>query len=146
MENNYAKAYKEVVEILNNVSLESVNKIPADMIEMFKHNMDTSYNFKIDVTRSFENQVLMEETKAILANIYKDYWATPYQKERINEKERIDREILEKEKAVKYNPDELFNDKKELKEENYSKDLPIEIKKENFFKKLITFIKSLFIK
>lgn len=146
MENNYAKAYKEVVEILNNVLLESVNKIPADMIEMFKHNMDTSYNFKIDVTRSFENQVLMEETKAILANIYKDYWATPYQKERINEKERIDREILEKEKAVKYNSDELFNEKKELKEENYSKDLPIEIKKENFFKKLITFIKSLFIK
>lgn len=146
MENNYAKAYKELVEILNNVPQESVNRIPVDMIEMFKHNMDNNYNFKIDVTKSFENQVLMEETKAILANIYKDYWATPYQKERINEKERIDREILEKEKAVKYNPDELFNNKKELKEENYSENLPIEIKKENFFKKLITLIKSFFIK
>lgn len=146
MENNYAKAYKEVVEILNNVPQESINKIPTDMIEMFKHNMDTNYDFKIDTTKSFENQVLLDETKAILANIFKDYWATPYQREKINNKEIIDRKMLEKEKIIKYNPENLFsnNSKPELKVENYSKDLPIAVKKEHFFKRLIVFIKSLF--
>lgn len=148
MENNYAKAYKEVVEILNNVPQESIDKIPKDMIEMFKYNMDTNYDFKIDTTKSFEKQVLLDETKAILANIFKDYWASPHQREKIKNKEIIDREMLEKEKLIKYNPENLFsnNGKSELKVENYSENLPMEIKERHFFKRLIVFIKSLFTK
>ena len=136
------------MEILNNVPQESINKIPTDMIEMFKHNMDTSYDFKIDTTKSFENQVLLDETKAILANIFKDYWASPHQREKINNKEIMDRKMLEKEKLIKYNPENLFsnNGKSELKVENYSKDLPMTIKERHFFKRLIVFIKSFFTK
>lgn len=147
MVSNYTKAYKEVVEILKYVPQESVDKIPIDMIEMFKCNMDKNYDFKVDITKGFERQVLLDETKAILANIYKDYWATQYQKERINNKEILDRKIYEKEKNTKYNPDDLFKENKDdVRGEDYSKDLPIEIKKENFLKRLIEFIKCLFIK
>ena len=83
MEDNYPKAYKEVIEILNFVPQESVNKIPQTLIDMFKAKMDKSYDFEIDISKNFEEQNLLDETKAILANIFRDYWATPYQKERI---------------------------------------------------------------
>ncbi len=151
MEDNYPKAYKEVIEILKHVPNESIEKIPQTMIDTFKAKMDVNYEFKVDLNKSFEEQDLLNETKAIFANIFRDYWATPYQKERIESKERYDRQKAEEEKREKYNPDDIFkkkqtNTEKEehIQEENNSNNLPIEIQKENFFKKLIKFIKNIF--
>lgn len=150
MENNYPKAYKEVIEILKYVPQESVDKIPQTMIDTFNAKMDNTYNFSIDINKSFEEQELLEETKAILANIFRDYWATPYQKERIQAKERYDREKIEEEKRAKYNSD-IFKAKEGNKTENdSSKDainnsnLPIEVKKERFYEKIINFFKKFF--
>ena len=61
--------------------------IPKEMREMFELEMDKNYSFEIDTTKPFEEQEFLEETKAILANIFRDYWATAYQKARIIEKE-----------------------------------------------------------
>lgn len=148
MKNNYAKAYKEVIEILKNVPEESVNKIPKEIIEIFNTNMDKDYKFKIDENSSFEEQNLLEETKAIFANIFRDYWATPYQKEKIEEKEKNDRLKVEEEKREKYNIDEIFKKRNIINqqkiEENKVTNLPIEIKKEKFYQKLIKFIKRIF--
>ena len=150
MENNYPKAYKEVIEILKYVPKESVDKIPQTMIDTFNAKMDNNYNFSIDINKSFEEQELLEETKAILANIFRDYWATPYQKERIQAKERYDRQKIEEEKRAKYNSDifitrEIDKTEKEVKEKNTnSNNLPIEIKKEKFYKKIISFFKKMF--
>ena len=137
----YAMAYKEVVEILKYVPDEDVKKIPEEKLEFYKTNMDNEYNYKLDMTKEFEEQEISDITKAILANLFRDYWATPYQKERIEEKENLDLEKLEEEKREKYNPDNIF---KEKKEENVieSSNLPVEIKKESFFKKLIRYIKG----
>lgn len=92
---NYAKAYKEVLKILENVRTQDVSKIPKEMIEMFKENQDNYYEFKIDMNKSFDEQKLMKETKAILANIFRDYWATEYQKEKFYRKKDM---ILKKKK------------------------------------------------
>ena len=140
MENNYPKAYKEVVEILKYVPKESIDKIPQTMIDTFKAKMDNTYIFSIDIDKSFEEQKLLEETKAILANIFRDYWATPYQKERIQAKERYD-----KEKCNKYNSD-IFKpkDNNNSKDTNNKINLPIEVKKGRFFEKIINFFKRFF--
>ena len=82
-------------------------------------------------------------TKAILANIFRDYWATPYQKERIEAKEKYDLNKLEEEKREKYNPDNIFKYKEE-KVDIENTNIPMEIKKETFLEKLISFIKGLF--
>lgn len=76
-------------------------------------------------------------------------WATPYQKERIEAKERYDRQKIEEEKEEKYNPDDLFKKKKmetnkESEEKEKIKNLPIEVKKENFYEKIINFFKKIF--
>ena len=128
----------------------SVEKIPQTMIDTFKAKKDNTYNFSIDINKSFEEQELLEETKAILANIFRDYWATPYQKERIQAKERYDMEKIEEEKRAKYNSD-IFKTKENNKKENKteedntnSNNLPIEVKKERFFEKIIKFIEKIF--
>ena len=149
MEDNYAKAYKEVIEILNFVPKESVDKIPETMLEVFKTKMDKDWDFKVDINKSFDEQNLLDETKAIFANIFRDYWATPYQKERIEAKERYDRQKIEEEKEEKYNPDDLFKKKKmetnkESEEKEKIKNLPIEVKKENFYEKIINLFKKIF--
>lgn len=108
MEDNYSKAYKEIVEILKYIPKESVNKIPKEMRDMFEEEMDKNYSFKIDTTKPFEEQELLEETKAILANIFRDYWATDYQKARIIKKENQDREEWERQKREKYNPNDIL--------------------------------------
>ena len=146
MENNYPKAYKEVVEILKYVPKESVDKIPQTMIDTFNAKMDNNYNFAIDINKSFEEQELLEETKAILANIFRDYWATPYQKERIEAKEKYDRQKIEEEKRANYNYD-IFkkNDKTEKDEDKVeNSNLPMEVKKEKFYEKIVNFFKKLF--
>ena len=81
MEDNYKKAYKEIVEILKYVPEESINKIPQEMRNMFEEKQLKTYDFQIDTNKTFDEQELLKETKAILANIFRDYWATPYQKE-----------------------------------------------------------------
>lgn len=140
MENTiYSKAYTEVLEILKYVPKESVNKIPKNMLEMFKIKQDTNYNFKIDTNKSFEEQKLLDETKAIFSNIFRDYWATPYQRERILAKEEYDRKILEEEKRQKYNPDDIFKDRAN-KEATI---LPVEVKKERFYQRFINFLKRI---
>ena len=138
MEDNYPKAYKEVMEILNFVPKESVDKIPQTMLDTFNAKMDNNYNFKVDINKSFEEQNLLEETKAIFSNIFRDYWAMPEQKERIEIKEIYDRQKNEEEKKKKYDIDDMFRNRKK---ENI---LPVEIKKENFFEKIFNFFKKLF--
>ena len=138
MEDNYKKAYKEVVEILKFVSKENVDKIPKEMLDMFEEEQDKEYNFKVDTTKSFEEQLLLEETKAIFSNIFRDYWANDYQRKVIIEKENMDRIKWEEQK---YDPKDLFkNNQKNFNKQNNNDTVDVNltvIKKENSFKKLI---------
>ena len=83
---NYACAYKEVIEVLKHTKREDVNKIPKLEIILWRQNMKKDYDFKIDENKPIEEQNLSKEAKAVLANIFKKYWATDYQRERIEAK------------------------------------------------------------
>lgn len=149
MEDNYPRAYKEVIEVLKFVPKESVDKIPQSMLDTFKAKMDKGYDFKVDINKSFEEQKLLDETKAIFANIFRDYWATPSQKEKIEAKEKYDRQKLEEEKRERYNPNEIFKKRQEntKNEENMlelNSNLPVEVQKEKFYKRIIKFFEKIF--
>lgn len=146
MDDNFAKACKEIVEILKFVPNKDLLKIPKEMRDMFEDEMDQNYNFSIDTQKNIEEQKLLDETKAILLNIFRDYWATPYQRERIIERQNYDRNITEQQKREKYNPNDIFKRKSILKTKQTenstdNSNLPIEIKKEKFYKKIVDFIK-----
>ena len=62
----YAMAYTEVIEILKYVPDEDVKKIPEEKIEFYRSNMDNEYDYKLDMTKEFEQQKMSDITKAIL--------------------------------------------------------------------------------
>lgn len=142
----YAKAYTEVLEIINHFQKEDYSKIPHEKIEFYKNNMDKNYYFKINPEVALYEQNISKEANSILINLYKDYFATEKQKviiDDILEQNQIETEI---DKREKYNPDDLFkniNRNKLSNEAIENNKLPIEIKKENFFNKFIMYIKSL---
>lgn len=143
---NYACAYKEVIEVLKYTKREDVNKIPKSRILLWRINMNKDYDFKIDTTKTLEEQNLSKEAKAIIANIFKKYWATDYQKERIEAKEKYDIEQMEKEKYQKYNPDDIFKNRKQTiqQEEVASKTVSMVEYREPLFKRILNKIKNIF--
>ena len=143
---NYACAYKEVIEVLKYTKREDVNKIPKYRILLWKTNMKKDYDFKIDTSKTLEEQNLSKEAKAIIANIFKKYWATDYQKERIEAKEKYDIEQIENEKYERYNPNDIFKNRKQdiLSENSTTNNVAIVEYKESLFKKIINKIKEIF--
>lgn len=143
---NYACAYREVIEVLKYTKREDVNKIPKSRILLWRTNMNKDYDFKIDTTKTLEEQNLSKEAKAIIANIFKKYWATDYQKERIEAKEKYDIEQMEKEKYQKYNPDDIFKNRKQniQQEEVASKTVSMVEYREPLFKRILNKIKDIF--
>lgn len=138
----YANAYQEVVEVLKYTKKEDLIKIPKFRIELYKRYMNKENNFKIDKNKPLKDQKLSNEAKAILANLYKDYRATDYEKQGIEAKENYDLEQIARER---YNPDNLFN-KKQTNINNISNketDIMV-IEEEKWYKKLFNTIKKLF--
>ena len=112
MEDTYEKAYKEVIELLKFFPKESGRKIQKEKLKLYLRNMDRTYDYQVDITKSFDEQKMSEKTKAIFANIFRDYWATDYQRERILAKENYDKQKREEERRNKYNPDDIFKNRK----------------------------------
>ena len=139
----YAKAYTEVLEIIKYFSEEEYAKIPKEKIEFYKNNMDRNYNFTINPEIDLSEQNISREANAIIVNLFKDYYATEEQKNKIKEILELNDKKEEQEKRIKYNPDNLFkktnnfdNEKDEVAESKTS----IIDYKETFFTKLKRFI------
>ncbi len=79
----YQKAFTEVYEILNYLDEESYNKIPKEVIEAIRENRNIEHNFFIDESIPFCEQKMLDETKAILFNLYRDYLTTTERRNKI---------------------------------------------------------------
>lgn len=137
---NYKNALVEVDAVLDCLKYEEYIKIPQNLIDEIKKYKNGEYIFEYDEEIDYVYWNLMPETKAILYNIFKKYLATSEQKQYFIEKERLEIMQIEREKAKKYNVDELFK----KKEENENSKSLIEFKKEKWYKQILNFIKSLF--
>lgn len=139
---NFPKAYKEIMELLKYLPKESIDKIPKEIIQTFELGMDKNYNYVLtlkDIEKDFSQYNLLDETKAILAILFRDYWADPYQREQIIAKENYDKQ---KKLEEKYNIDNLFKNKQENKTTIQAIDIStLSItKRESFFNQLMNFI------
>lgn len=135
-------AYTEVVKVLKYMKKEEVDKIPKDILKYYMDNMDITYEFKIDDKKQFEQQNLSEKAKIVLAILFRDYWATEEQKEKIKQKEKYDLYKLELEKQEKYNCDNIFKTRK-IEEAEEIKAL-VEYKEKTWYNKFIQFMKRVF--
>lgn len=139
----YAKAYTEVLEILNHFPEEEYDRIPIEKIEFYRKNMDKEYNFTINPEIDFEEQNISKEANAIIVNLFKEYFATDEQKVKIEEILKINQEKEEQQKREKYNPDDIFKKVQKQETSNVetieSQNALIEYK-ESFFIKFKNFI------
>ena len=130
--NTYAKAYTEILEIIKHFSEEDYSKIPEEKIEFYKKNMDVNYKFTINPEIDLSEQNISKEANAIIVNLFREYFATEEQKKKISEILKLNQLKLEREKREKYNPVDIFKNK--------TTDIALIDKKYSFFNKLKNFV------
>lgn len=141
---DYPKAYRELYEIFKYMPHEEVGKIPKAFLNKIEEKMDQNYEYKVIHIKDFQNQNMLRETRAILAVLYRDYWADEEEKARIKNQEQIEFLNQEKQKNEKYNND-VFLEKRKAKEEKIIEkeaEKALIVYKENFLKKIIKKIVS----
>jgi len=105
---DYANSCAEVVRILDYIPYKDYKKIPKDVILHYEKNANKSCDFEYDIKRSLGEQDVSKTAKTIIAILFRDYWATLEQKNKIlnyEKYETIKEETLKKEK---YNSDDIF--------------------------------------
>lgn len=150
MKQEYKEAFTEVNEIIKMMPDELVNKIPNKFKEMLEDERDKEYNPNIQ--EPLENQKLKNETIIILGLIYRDFLCSPNEKRKLQEKDA--RELQEVQKAIeqeireKYNPDDIFKNKKRnvIEETKHTEEKAsmIVVQEEKWYKKIFNIIKKLF--
>ena len=137
---NRSNAYSEVLEILRYIPIQEYNKIPQKKLEIFERFSNKEYKFVYNLKKSLDENNASNITKTIIAILFRDYWATENQRQKILNKQNFDRKIQEE----KYNPDNLFKKNKENIEKNMqSPNLILVEYKESLLKRIINKIKSL---
>ena len=141
----YAKAYAEVLEIISYFPEEEYNKIPKEDIEFYKNNRDKNYKFTIDPEVDLAEQNISKEASAVILTMFRDYFATEDQKQKLKELIVLNEKKLYLEKREKYNFDSLFtnrisNENTLENQKNRTVETSLIEYKENFFNKFKNFI------
>ena len=150
----YANAYTEVLDILKYISKEDYEKIPKSKIKVFEENSNKNYNFTYDENKTLDEQNVSEITKAIIAILFRDYWATKEQRYIIIKKQQEIRDQKQKELMAKFEQNKNISEK-DLKKVDVANDLDLDIdyargtnleiyKEENIFKRIISKIREIF--
>ena len=83
MENELAQAYSEVYEVLKYIPVSYLNKVPKDVLNIFKTKRDKNYKVQINPKLPIEDQKLQRKTLLLLAVLNLDYWCSPEEREEI---------------------------------------------------------------
>lgn len=142
----YGIAYKEVLEILKHVSKEDVSKIPNNMLEMMKINASEETNFSYDVTKTLTEQNVSETARVIISILFRDYWATPEQREKIINKEKCAAQVQNDASREQYNPDNIFEKQDSQSNDCTQQTVAMVEYKESIIKRFIAALRRLFVK
>lgn len=142
-----SEGISEVLVILKSVDAIYTEKLPKKFKDFLNINQSNTYIPDIDLSKELKDMKLKKETRNILELMYLNYWSTQEEKKEFmdilseNEKNYI------KEMDEKYNPDNLFKNKKESSktvEENVKEEVALVEYNESLFKKIWNKILSIF--
>ena len=137
-------AFAEIADIINHLDKDLYNKIPNKFLKMINLKKDRTYKINIDYSRDIHEQIL-HETKVILGLMYRDYFVSDEEREKLREREQ--KQIKQEKEKIreKYNPDNLFKNKKLEKNDNEEEPkILVEYKEKTVIQKIFDKIKSLF--
>ena len=144
----YTKCLVQLDEVLNYLSTENLKKIPDEIRNSIKQQKDKEYIWKYDESKALKEQELDRRTVAMLSYLNMEYLLNNEQREYMETIHKINEQKIEKEKQIKYNQDNLFKNKKSIKnqEEIRNESVAMVEYKESFLKRMINKIKRIFIK
>lgn len=141
MDRAYEEAFVEVDEILKLMPIDLLSKIPVQFRQVISENK--AKNYKTDIKEPLDEEKLKEETVIILGLIYRDFLASPEEREELQLQDAKELRKIEEELQQKYDIDNIFKNKKTIKYDENSTDLVV-YKNQGILKKLFNIIKGFF--
>ena len=108
----YEVAAAEVLDILNHTRIEDVKKISPDFMKYLKKRASKSYISKLDHTKKLKDMDLQPKTRALIGLIYREYFCDESQRKEYDKKLMKAEVESQNELQKKYNPNEIFQNKK----------------------------------
>ncbi|MBQ3408604.1 MAG: hypothetical protein IJH12_05310 [Clostridia bacterium] len=140
----HANAYSEILEILKYLTPEDYEKIPKEKIEFFEKNANKNYTFNYNPDKTLQEQNVSKTTRIIIGILFRDYWATEEQRDKIVKFQQQERMRAEKEKEEKYSTENLFKNNIKTSENENNEVALVEYKKDKWYKRLIMKINKFF--
>ena len=137
----YANAYSEILEILKYLTPEDYEKIPKEKIEVFQTYANKDYNFNYDPDKTLQEQNVSKTARTIIGILFRDYWSTEEQRDKIVKFQQQERIRIEKEKQEKYKSDDIFkNNNTAPQTEEVAL---VEVKEEKWYDKVFKFFRRI---
>lgn len=147
---NYSEASAEVLDIINHMNVNEMSKISRKFINFLHENASKQYKSNLDYSKKLQDMNLREETKGLLAIMYRNYLCPKEKLQDLQEKFNENEQKYQVEIRKKYNPNNIFK-KKNTRNENMgaivNEDAYMGLAKyeqEKWYQKIFTFIKRLF--
>ena len=140
----YAEASVEVLDILEHMNANDFAKVSNKFIEFLKENASKNYICNLDYSKKLNDMELKEETRGLLAIMYERYWCTEEEKEDLQKKFYENEQKYREELREKYNPDNIFSKKQDNIIEPGNNQMQLIEYKETIFRKLLNKIRAFF--
>ncbi len=140
-------AYSEIFEILSLMEEEDKEKVPQEVRDFFEEQRMKEYKPKIRTDIPLTEQNLRRETVVLLTILVINYWCDSEEEKQSFIDELEKNEKIKKEIQEKYNPDNLFKNRKKTKEDVVMEQVEnVEMiqYKENLFTKLKKWFEKMF--
>ena len=141
-----SEAAVEFNSILEYTSEDLKNKIPKKFLEFLQSIQSETYKFEYDKTKKLDEQKLKPKTRGLIALVYQDYICNDAEKEEYIQKSQKIIQQIEENKREKYNPNDIFKDKKIENDKDTTNTVEIVEYKESIIKRIIRKIKNIFTK
>ena len=110
MDKAYKEAFAEVDEIFKIMPIDLLSRIPAQFRQIISENKAS--NYQIDIKEPLEEEKLKKETVVILGLIYRDFLASPEEREELQLKDAEELKRIEEEMQQQYDIQNIFNKRK----------------------------------
>lgn len=142
MERAYEEAFAEIDEIFKIMPIDLLSKIPIQFRKIISENK--AKNYKVNIQEPLKEENLKGETVIILGLIYRDFLASPEEKEELQTQDAEELHKIEEEMQQKYNIENILKKRKNGdKEENISQEMVV-YEKKGLIQKILNFFKKMF--
>lgn len=141
MKKEYEEAFVEVEQIIKLMPAELSSRIPIKFKKTISENK--SKNYEIKIKEPLEEQQLKQETIVILGLIYRDFLASPEEREQLKLKDEEELKKIEQDMQKQYDINNVFEKRKSNTNVSEATDLTV-YKEPNFIKRFFNLIKGIF--